>query len=181
MSQRMWQLRPQSRASASEPSQLIQLTKSQALQKNYTESLRSTACQIMTSEEGQKSKIRTSSTKQVAGMFRRATEAKANCSLSRLLINKFLTQNSKEAAICGSKCQRHNKTSHHTSTTKARNIIKGRTRTKTKNQDSGGSIVSFIGKQRAHHQRLPRHERNSREDKKQTKHLASVTTTRQGS
>ena len=54
-------------------------------------SLRSTVGQTMTSEEGWKSKIRTSSTKQVAGMFRRATEAKANCSLCRPLINKFLT------------------------------------------------------------------------------------------
>ena len=146
MSQRMWQLRPQSRASASEPSWLIKLEKRQALYKNCIHSLRSTTGQTMTSEEGRKNKIRTSSTKQVAGTFRRAIEAKANCSLSRPLVNKFLTQNSKETVSSGSKCRRQNKTSHHTSSTKAKNTIKERTRTETKNQDSGGSIVSFMSK-----------------------------------
>ena len=146
MSQRMWQLRPQSRASASKPSWLIQLEKSEALYRNCIQSLRSTAGQTMTFEEGQKNKIRTSNTKQVTGMFRRATEANANCSLSRPLVNKFLTQNSKEAASSGSKCRGQNKTIHHISSTKAKNIIKGRTGTETKNQDNGGSIISFMGK-----------------------------------
>ena len=146
MSQRMWQLRPQSRASTSEPSRLIQLEKSQALYKNYIESLRSTIGQTMTSKEGQKNKIRTSNTKQVVGIFRRAIEAKANCTLSRPVVNKFLTQNGKEAASSSSKCRRQNKTSHHISNTKARNTIKERTGTKTKNQDSGGSIVSYMEK-----------------------------------
>jgi hypothetical protein len=45
----------------------------------------------MTSEEGWKNKIRTSSTKEVAGMLRGATIAKASHSLSKLLINKFST------------------------------------------------------------------------------------------
>jgi hypothetical protein len=43
----------------------------------------------MTSEEGWKNKIRTSSTKEVAGILRGAIEAMASHSLSKRLINKF--------------------------------------------------------------------------------------------
>ena len=146
MSQKMWQLRLQSKVSASKPSQLIYLGKSQAQQRNYTMCSRNIAGQITTFVEGQKSKIRTSSTKQVVGMFRGATEAKVNRNLSRPLINKFLTQNSKGAASSRSKRQRQSKTNHYTSSTKARNTIKGRTGTKTKNKSSGGSIVSLMEK-----------------------------------
>ena len=68
----------------------------------------------MTSEEGWKNKIRTSSTKEVAGTLRGAIEAK-------------------DVAYNGSRCRRQNKTKHRRSSTKARNTIKRKAGTKTRN------------------------------------------------
>ena len=171
MSRKMQQLRPQLKASTSEPQRLIQLGRSQAPQKNYTESLRSIAGQITTFTEGWKSKIRTSSTKQVTGMFRGAIQAKVNRNISRPLINKFLTQNSKGAANNRSKCQRQSKTNHCTSSMKARNTIKGRTGTKTKNQSSGGSIVSFMEKTKGTSPKIAQMRRKLRRGQKAGKTL----------
>jgi hypothetical protein len=91
-------------------------------------------------------KIRTSSTKEVAGMFRGTTEAKASHSHNNHQTNKFSTLSSKRIASKDSRCRRQPQAKHHKSSTKARNTIKGRTGTKTKNQDSEGNIVSFTEK-----------------------------------
>ena len=162
MSQKMWQQKPQSEVSASDPSQLIQLEKSQAQQRNCIMSLKNTTGQIMTFVEGQKSKIRTSSTKGAAGMLKGATEAKASHSLNKRQISKCLTQSSKRIASKGSRCQRQPQTKHLKSSTRARNTIKGRTETRTSKTAKAVLFLSWR-KQRAHRQRLPRCKGNPRE------------------
>jgi hypothetical protein len=117
-------------------------------------------------------KIRTSSTKEVAGMFRGTTEAKASHSHNNHQTNKFSTLSSKRIASKDSRCRRQPQAKHHKSSTKEELEQKPRTKTV--------KAILFLSqrKQRAHHQRLPRCEGNSGEDKKQGKSPTFAITTR---